>query len=242
MSRYSEESKQIIEDICYFESLISTDKQIIKQRMLTRVSNVNTLDDKAAVMCEEVSEVLANMSARLGVMETLLSADKNLSSAAKKIDTLSEYSATEVGSVLLDSVKLSIVDIGYRNGLWGLMHTLNNAPYHKLASGSEVNFVLPINRSVKQTLAVDVIEAAPQRLLNDSCFYIDGHKLKHRVKTINGVTRLICYLPKSKTGNTTYVSLKLPVTNEQDFKFYLSDVNCVPKLTLSAFAKNKITK
>ncbi|GIU03078.1 hypothetical protein [Shewanella algidipiscicola] len=236
----SDESKQIIEDICYLENLIDTEKTQFRQAVATKLANAESIDDKAEVIVDEVALVLATMSARISVIEKVLTSDEKISPntvlSQKKTSSKVEVNNT----ALLDEVKLSIVDIGKRNDLWHLTHTPDNKPYYALAPNSKVNFVLPINRKIKQTLAVDIIQAKPHGLLNGVQFHIDGHKLKHKVKTVDGITRLICYLPKSKTGNTTYVTVILPDSNGDEYKFMMSDVNCVPKLSLSSFAQKLV--
>lgn len=230
MSKYNNEHQALIEDIYYLENLISVEKEQIKQRLIGRLSNSQSVEEKADVMGDEIAHILSTMSARIQVIEKVLSVENQTNEAISKVENILGQTNKEVTPVLLDSILLSIVDIGTRNHLWNLQHSLDNKPYYSLPAGSEVNFVLPINRKNKQTLAVDVIDFSSQNMLKTISFFIDGHKLKHKIKTVNGIIRLVCYLPESKNNDTTYVSLQLPKqTKGNNFMFYMSDVNCVPK-------------
>jgi len=233
MSVQHEEHSELIEDICYLEHLISVEKQHIKARMLTRVGNAQSMDDKVDVLSDELSHTLATMSARIQLIEQSLSTAKQHQTVLKKVETHQGEEA-KIKSIpsLATALKISVVDLAARNKLYPLKHASDGRPYVDFCPGDAVNFVLPLDRSAKKTLAVDIIGINSSEV-HGLELWIDGHRLKHKVKKVNSIQRLICYLPKSTTGNKTYAELKYN-TVKGSASLGLSDVNCVDKLSILA--------
>ncbi|QLE86083.1 hypothetical protein FLM48_14020 [Shewanella sp. Scap07] len=244
MSVQHEEHNELIEDICYLEHLISAEKQDIKARMLARIGNADSIEDKVDVLSDEIAHTLATMSARIQIVEKTLVSGTGLQPIKAGGEATAGFNV-EPGRPrakvdLLETVKLSIADIAKRNNLYGLQHDSKGLPFCAIRPDTEINFVLPVARNKTQTLAVNLLGESDESLMKKVEFSIDGHQLPHKLKIVEGTLRLICYLPRSKTKNKTYVSIVFPkATADADYIVKLSDVNCVPKLSVVDYLKKQ---
>ncbi|CAH1552818.1 hypothetical protein [Vibrio rotiferianus] len=223
----SQEHREIIEDICYLEHLLESESKEIKQKIITRVATAQSMEHKVEVLSDEVAKAIATISTRVQIIEKALQLQEDSVASIQKNAPELKIDTHVNNTALCDSLKIAILDIAKRNNLHGMKRDDNQVPYFDIFGNQEINFVLPINRTVKQCLAIDTKSTAPN-VLDKVEIAVDGHHLKHRIKTVSGTVRLICYLPKSSTGNTTYISLTMPKEG-RDVSLGLSDVHCVPK-------------
>jgi hypothetical protein len=66
------ERDQLAEDILYLEYLIDVEKNDIKRKLTQRVTQADSDDGRIAAICDEISSSLAQLSARVVVLEKVL--------------------------------------------------------------------------------------------------------------------------------------------------------------------------
>ena len=66
------QSDQLAEDILYLEYLIDVEKNDIKRKLTQRLTQVDSDGDRIDVICDEISAALAQLSARVVVLEKIL--------------------------------------------------------------------------------------------------------------------------------------------------------------------------
>ncbi|WP_426415791.1 hypothetical protein [Aestuariirhabdus sp. LZHN29] len=233
MSMTDEPQREVFDDILYLESLINVEQKTIKKNFRARLEGKLGEDERLDAICDELSFTLAQVSARLSVIEQTLVLDGHVTTEQHESLNIKQQQLA-AQSLMRDECKLSIEKIGRENHLGHLQHTSNNLPYHSLSPASTVKLILPINRASKKTLAVDIADVSDKQLLDRAVIKVDGVKLKHKHAVINGQLRLLCYIPPSKKlSDHTHVELLTPEHGgDQQFRFYLSDVHCVPKSSM----------
>jgi hypothetical protein len=239
MSILSEERQQLVEDIHYLEYLISVEKQDIKERITKRINNSAPLTEQISSISDELSAVLGQFSARIALLEKSLINDQLPKLVPEKKPDMNQSSTNLSAVANVEETLVSIVDIGLQNGLGTLRHNKDKAPFHYVMPNASVNFNFNINRLEKKTLVVEVIKVSDRSFLDKISIVVDGQHLKHKVTELNSKIRLLCYLPTNNSAGNTSVVLKFPEqpTNAHDiYEFCLSDVHCVPKMTIAKLA------
>ena len=225
------EPEQLAEDILYLEYLINVEKNRIEERLVHTVRQAQSDEDKITLICRELSGSLAQMSARISVLEKLLVNGRNA------VLPVSEHSSQPAGTGVeppLQEVKVSIVDLGEENHLGNLYYTDNNKPYHIVLPGSQVVAQLNVDRSDKKALAINVVGTVDKDLLNSLQVIVDGEPLEHKFARVDGQNRLLAHLPVRSSNGLTVVKLVMP---DSKGSLNLSDIFCVPRQSVANYLK-----
>jgi len=234
MSAIDQEYRELVADIQYLESLVNQNRDEFKRSLQVKLSNAISAENRVDLTLDELALFMAKISARASVIESNLGVD------AISADLQSSESG-QATIPLVDTLKLSIVDIGQHNHLGGLYHTENNVPYCFMPPDKKVVADLYIDRSNAMTLAINTPVCSDDRILNNLKIEVDGIPLKHKIATIEGDKRLVAHLPKSKSKAKTHLALITPVATAKDtFRLGISDIYCVKRQTLKNFVKNKL--
>ena len=225
------ESDQLAEDILYLEYLIDVEKNDIKRKLTQRLTQVDSDGDRIDVICDEISAALAQIAARVAVLEKVL-VRRGEKDVPEKSGNIRPSSAEEP---LKAEVSISVEEIVQRNSLSWVKYSDSGRPYFQIMPDSRIEVDLAVDRSEKRTLAVDICGEIDHAFLNKVEILVDGEHIKHKVTHVKDYDRLICHLPVITDRRTTEVEILTP--NVSAGSLCLSDIHCVSRQTLSGYVK-----
>ncbi len=225
------ERDQLAEDILYLEYLIDVEKNDIKRKLTQRLTQVDSDGERIDVICDEISSSLAQLSARVAILEKVL-VSRGEKDAPEKFGSIRPSSAEEP---LKAEVSVSVEEIGERNSLSLVKYSDSGRPYFQIMPDSRIEVDLAVDRSEKRTLAVNICGEIDHAFLNKVEILVDGERIKHKFTNVKDYDRLICHLPVIPDRRTTEVKIITP--NVSSGSLCLSDIHCVPRQTLSGFVK-----
>ena len=225
------ENDRLAEDILYLEYLIDVEKNDIKRKLTQRLIQIDSDGERIDVICDEISSALAQIAARVAVLEKVL-----VRRGTKDVPELSGNTRpSSAEEPLKAEVSVSVEEIGERNSLSWIKYTDSGMPYFQIMPDSRIEVDLAVDRSEKRTLAVNICGEIDHAFLNKVEILVDGKRLKHKVAHVEDYDRLICHLPVMRDRRTTQVAIITP--NVSVGSLCLSDIHCVPRQTLSGFVK-----
>ena len=107
------ERDQLAEDILYLEYLIDVEKNDIKRKLTQRLTQVDSDGERIDVICDEISSSLAQLSARVAVLEKVL-VSRGGKNVPEQSGNIRSPSAEEH---LKAEISVSVQEIGKRNSL-----------------------------------------------------------------------------------------------------------------------------
>ncbi len=214
------ERDQLAEDILYLEYLIDVEKNDIKRKLTQRVTEVDSDGERIDLICDEVSSALAQLSARVAILEKVL---------------VSRIGSSSAEEPLKAEVSVSVQEIGKRNALSRIKYSDSERPYLQIMPDSRIEVDLAVDRSEKRTLAVNICGEIDHAFLKKVKILVDGKRKKHKVIHVEDYDRLICHLPVIPDRRTTEVEILTP--NVSAGSLCLSDIHCVTRQTLSGYIK-----
>jgi hypothetical protein len=229
------ERDRLAEDILYLEYLIEVEKSDIKQRLNQRLALDDSDGERIDVICDEISSSLAQLCARVAVLEKVL------------VNRAREALPESSGSVRLSSVEgplkaevsVSTKEIIERNPLIRVKYSVTGQIYLRMMPDSKIEIDLAVDRSEKKTLAVNLYEEIDHAFLNKVKILVDGEHTKHKIAHVGESDRLICHLPVIPGRSTTQVAIITPAVSSGSC--CLSDIHCVPRQSLSRIVKRLLT-
>ena len=225
------ESDQLAEDILYLEYLIDVEKNDIKRKLTQRLTQVDSDDERIDVICDEISSALAQIAARVAVLEKVL-VRRGERDVPEKSGNIRPSSAEEP---LKAEVSISVEEIGKRNSLSRVKYSDSGRPYFQIMPDSRIEVDLAVDRSEKKALASNICGEIDHTFLSKVEILVDGERTKHKFSHAKDYDRLICHLPVIPGRRTTQVAIITP--NVSSGSFCLSDIHCVSRQTLSGFVK-----
>ncbi len=225
------EREQLAEDILYLEYLIDVEKNDLKRKLTQRLTQVDSEGERIDAICDEISSSLAQMSARVSVIEKVL-VTRGEKAVSDKSANISHF---PVEQPLEFEVSVSVQEIGEQNLLAHVKYSDSGTPYFQIMPDSHIKVELAVDRSEKKTLAVNVCGEIDRAFLNKVKILVDGERIKYKVAHVNDYDRLICHLPVVPGRRTTKVEILTP--NVSSGSLCLSDIHCVPRQTLSGYVK-----
>lgn len=225
------ERDQLAKDILYLEYLLDVEKNEIKQNLRQRLAQADSETERIETICDEISTSLAQISARVSVIEKVMVSRMDKVNP-ENIDGTRSYPAQEP---LKAQVNVSVKEIGERNSLSPIKYTDSGQPFIQIMPDSRIKVDLAVDRSEKKTLAVNVCEEIDRAFLNKVKILVDGEHIKHKVACVNDNDRLICHLPVKAGKRKTEVDIVTPAVSSG--RLCLSDVHCVSRQTLSGYFK-----
>ena len=225
------ERDQLTEDILYLEYLIDVEKNDIKQKLTQRLTQVDSDGERIDVICDEISSSLAQLSARVAILEKVL-VSREEKDVPEKSGNIRPSSAEEP---LKAEVCVSVQEIGDLNSLSRVKYSDSGQPYFQIMPDSRIAVDLAVDRSEKRTLAVNICGEIDHAFLNKVEILVDGERIKHKVTHVKDYDRLICHLPVKPDRRKTEVEILTP--NVSSGSLCLSDIHCVSRQTLSGFVK-----
>ncbi|WP_147302241.1 hypothetical protein [Thalassotalea euphylliae] len=230
-----DEHKELIADIQYLEYLINYDRERFRTSVQARLSNATQQHDKANIVVDEFALALGKISARLAIVEKTLNIE---TSVEQLVNRASDNVPNTFTEQFVDELKIPITDLGFHNNLGHLCHSTRGMPFHWLYQSQSVVSDLYIDRTKKLSLAITVEDYDNVNTLKDCKIEIDGVLVKHKVIMIEDQSRLVCQIPKSNAEGKTHFSMTTP--SGEHVKIGLSDVYCVPKMSLLKFVSTKL--
>ena len=215
----------------YLEYLIDVEKNDIKSKLTQRLTQTDSNNEKIDVICEEISSALAQIVARVVVLEKVL-VSRGEKDVPGKFESIKSSSADKP---LKAEVSVSVQEIGARNSLRRIKYSDSGSPYFQIMPDSTIEVDLAIDRSEKRTLAVNICGEIDHAFLNKVEILIDGEHIKHKIAHVKDYDRLVCHLPVMRDRRTTQVVITTP--NVSSGSLCLSDIHCVSRQTLSGFVK-----
>ena len=213
------ERDQLAEDILYLEYLIDVEKNDIKRKLTQRLTQVDSDGERIDVICDEISSSLAQLSARVAILEKVL-VSRGEKDVAEKFGSIKPSSAEEP---LKAEVSVSVQEIVARNSLSRIKYSDSGRPYFQIMPDSRIEVDLAVDRSEKRTLAVNICGEIDHAFLNKVEILVDGERIKHKVARVKDYDRLICHLPVIPGRRTTQVAIITP--NVSSGSFCLSDIH-----------------
>ena len=225
------ERNQLAEDILYLEYLIDVEQNDIKRKLTQRLTQVDSDGERIDVICDEISSSLAQLSARVVILEKVL-VSRREKAVPEKAGNIRSSSAEKP---LKAEVSVSVEEIGARNSLSQVKYSDSGRPYFQIMPDSRIEVDLAVDRSEKRALAVNICGEIDHAFLNKVEILVDGEHIKHKTAQVKDYDRLICHLPVILDRRTTQVAIITP--NVSSGSLCLSDIHCVSRQTLSGFVK-----